>query len=303
MRTIVLNQTNLIQDGKNNKLVYNFPNSVHFKNNSIAVSSISMYYSWFNISAELQNNQFSVAYLDPTNTLVTIPIVIPDGVYEIATLNALLQFTLINEGFYLIDTNTNKNVYYAEFILNPSRYAVQVNTYLFPSSLPGGYAEPTNFVGFAVSPATTYNPVITFPANFNRIMGFPAGFATDLNINNSFVAPTSTFVAKNGAGTISYISTFAPQLQPNSSLYFSISNINNQYALPSSIIYALVPTVRVGEVIVERPPNFAWNALIDGTYNELRMTFLGSDLSPITINDPNMTILLVIKDNSEITGK
>jgi hypothetical protein len=261
-----------------------------------------MYYSWFNISAELQNNRFSISYLDPANTLIEIPIIIPDGVYEIATLNALLQFTMINNGLYLIDTNTSKNVYYAEFILNPSRYAVQVNTYLFPSSLPLGYAVPTNFVGFV--PLTTYNPVITFPANFNKIVGFPAGFTTALNLNNSFVAPAgSTFVAKNGAGTISYISTIAPQLQPNSSLYFSISNINNQYALPSSIIYALVPTVAVGEVIVERPPNFAWNALIDGTYNELRMTFLGSDLSPITINDPNMTILLVIKDNSEVTAK
>lgn len=303
MRTIVLNTSNIVPDGKNNKLIYRFPNSVLFKDNSIAVSSVSMYYSWFNISEELQNNKFSFAYLDPTNTLITVNIVIPDGTYEVITLNALLQFEFIKEGFYLLDSATGENVYYAEFILNPSRYAVQINTFLFPSALPAGYTAPANFVGFAISPPTTYNPVITLPANFNKIFGYTAGFQTDLNINNSFVPPVSTIVDKNGAGTISYLSNTAPQLQPNSSVYFAISNINNQYSQPSSIIYALVPTVRIGEVIIERPPQFAWNALIDGTYNELRLTFLGSDLSPVTINDPNMTILLVIKDNNESSGK
>lgn len=297
MRTIVLNTNNIVPDGKNNKLVYRFPNSVLFKNNSIAVSSVSMYYSWFNISAELRNNTFTISYLNPAGTLIPYVVVIPDGTYEVVTLNALLQFEFIQLGLYLLDTVTGKNVYYAEFILNPSRYAVQINTFLFPTVLPVGYATPPNFVGFAPS---TYNPVITLPANFNKIFGYTAGFTTDLNQNNTFVPPANDpLVDKNGAGTISYLSNIAPQLQPNQSLYFAISNINNQYSQPSSIIYALVPTVRIGEVIIERPPQFAWNALIDGTYNELRLTFLGSDLAPVTINDPNMTILLVIKDNDE----
>jgi len=301
MRTIVLNTNNIVPDGKNNKLIYRFPNSVLFKNNSIAVSSVSMYYSWFNISAELQNNTFTISYLNPAGVLTPYVVVIPDGTYEVITLNALLQFEFIQLGLYLLDTVSGNNVYYAEFILNPSRYAVQINTFLFPTALPVGYAAPANFVGFA---PTTYNPVITLPANFNKIFGYTAGFSTDLNQSNSFVPPANDpLVDKNGAGTISYLSNIAPQLQPNQSLYFAISNINNQYSQPSSIIYALVPTVRIGEVIIERPPQFAWNALIDGTYNELRLTFLGSDLSPVTINDPNMTILLVIKDNDEYAGK
>jgi len=301
MRTIVLNTNNIVPDGKNNKLIYKFPNSVQFKNNSIAVSSVSMYYSWFNISAELQNNTFTISYLNTSGVLTPYVVKIPDGTYEVATLNALLQFEFIQLGLYLLDTVSGKNVYYGEFILNPSRYAVQINTFLFPTSLPTGYATPANFVGFA---PTTYNPVITLPANFNKIFGYTVGFSTALNQSNSYVPPANDpLIDKNGAGTISYLSNIAPQLQPNQSLYFAISNINNQYSQPSSIIYALVPTVRIGEVIIERPPQFAWNALIDGTYNELRLTFLGSDLAPITINDPNMTILLVIKDNNENSGK
>jgi len=33
------------------------------------------------------------------------------------------------------------------------------------------------------------------------------------------------------------------------------------------------------------------------------MTFLGSDLQPIQINDPQMTIMLVIKEADEYGGK
>ena len=47
MRVIVLNINNIVQDGQNNKLVYNFPNSIDFKNKYISVQSVNMYYSWF----------------------------------------------------------------------------------------------------------------------------------------------------------------------------------------------------------------------------------------------------------------
>jgi hypothetical protein len=80
---------------------------------------------------------------------------------------------------------------------------------------------------------------------------------------------------------------------------FSLSNIDNAYAQPTSIIYTLVPSVAVGQLINERPTNFIWNKLIPGTYNELRLTILGTDLTPIKINDPSMTIVLVIKDAGE----
>ena len=42
MRVIVLNINNIVQDGQNNKLVYNFPNSIDFKNKYISVQSVNM---------------------------------------------------------------------------------------------------------------------------------------------------------------------------------------------------------------------------------------------------------------------
>ena len=300
MRTIVLNQTNIVNlNNGNNQLVYKFPNSVLFSGTSIAVSSVSMYYSWFNISSSLQNNNFSYTWTSGTTT-TTYNVTIPNGVYEIADLNTFLQYIFIQNGTYLIDAS-GKNAYYGEFILNPTRYAVQINTYLVPTSLPTGFTQPSNFVGF---PTTSFNPVITIPSKLNNILGFYANFVTPSNVNNAYVPPANqSLIAKNNNGTISCLSTQAPNVQPNSSLYFAISNINNPFSLPSSIIYALVPTGAVGQLITERPPQFVWNRLIDGTYNELRMTFLGSDLQPIQINDPQMTIMLVIKEADEYGGK
>lgn len=295
MRIIVLNSSNVVSNGLNSTLIYKFPNSVLFKGNSIAVSSISMYYSWFNISAAQGNNVFSYTWTVAAVT-TTYTIVIPDGLYEIDALNALLQFTFIQNGHYLIDSSGD-NVYYAEIAVNPARYAIQLNTFLVPIALPATYVAPVGFAGF---PAVAQNPVVTFPPLFNEIVGYAPGFASNANVGNAYVPPVSQYVSKLANGTLSYISTVSPNVQPNSSLYVSCSGINNPYSQPSSIIYSMTPSVAVGGLITEKPPNFVWNRLIDGTYNELRVTFLGTNLSPIKLNDNQITILLAIKDGDEV---
>lgn len=297
MRTIVLNTSNLVQDGQNNKLVYNFPNSVQFKDDYIAVAQVSMYYAWFNITESLRNNSFTYSWRTGATTII-YTISIPDGLYEVATLNQLLQFTMIANGHYLVNT-AGQNVYYAEFIVNPARYAVQINTYLFPLALPAGWSNPASLV----FPTQTFNPVITLPASINALLGYIAGFSTDANTSNGFTPPTSPYVSKLANGTLSYISTSSPNLQPNSSILFAVSNINNPYAQPSSIIYALTPSVAVGEIISDKPSEFTWNRLIDGTYNQLTITILGLDLQPIKINDPSITILLALKKQTDFSMK
>lgn len=315
MFVIVLNQNNIVQDGQNNKLVYKFPNSVVFKDKYIAVSSISMFYSWFNITASSRNNYFTYTWTSGSTT-TTYTVNIPDGLYEIKDINNLIQFECIKNGTYYIGPS-GTYYYPIEFQVNPSRYAIQINTFLIPTATPAGYFIPTAITPgapWAGWPTTAQNSVVTIPENFNIIMGYGAGFATNANVSNLYTPPTASasnnYVTKvtNASsvpptGTLSYLSNVSPQVQPNNNILFSLSNINNPYSQPSSIIYSLNPSVAIGEQIFETPPNFMWNKLIDGTYNELRLSFLGTDLSPISINDPNMTILLTIKDKEESFSK
>jgi hypothetical protein len=299
MKIIVLNQSNLIPDGQNNKMIYKFPNSITFKDNYIAVSSVSMYYSWFNITTTLRNNTWTYTWVVGT-TPQTYDIVVPDGLYEIADLNSYAQFIMTQNGTYLIDS-TGNNVFYFTLTSNTNRYAVQLSTYLLPTSLPTGFTLPTNFVGF---PTTAQNCVVSFPANFNGIVGFSAGFTSDVNLNDSYVVPSNqTLISKNSLGTITYLSTQSPEVQPNSNAIISISGIDNNLIQPSSVIYSLVPNVGFGQLISEQPPQFMWNKLIDGTYNQLRLSILGTNLQPLQIQDPNITILLAVRGGDEYGGK
>jgi len=278
--TITLTGANVVPDGQNSALVYNFPNSVRFPDHSIAIAKISMYYSWTNINANpLNNNTFQYQLVVGAVTQPAVTVTIPDGVYEVSQLNEYLQYTFINAGFYLINSS-GQNVYYAEWIVNPTLYAIQINTYPVPTSLPAGYTQPAGWPGY---PTVTYNPSLILNANFNKILGFPAGFTTALN---------------SGVGTIlSYTSTVAPQVQPNPTLYVASSGIQNIYASPSSIIYSVTPTVAVGEQIVDTPNEYAWSKLLEGTYSDIRLRFLGTDLNQIKLLDPTMTITLLIRDN------
>ena len=297
MFVIVMNGTNLVQDGYNNKLVYKFPNSVVLKDKYIAVSSISMYYSWFNITTLYLNNTFTYTWTSGVITTV-YKIVIPDGLWDISAINNFIQYTCIQNATYW--SLNGSNYYPFELIVNVNRYAIQLNTYYIPTVVPVGGTTPSGFVGF---PTTSFNSIVTFPAFFNAIVGYPVNFASANNVGGTttFGTPSAStnYASVDSAETISYLSNSAPQVQPNSSVLFSLSNINNPYTQPSSIIYSLNSNVGVGELISEKPPNFIWNKMIDGTYNELRLTFLSPSLVPITINDPNMTILLTIRDRDE----
>ena len=298
----MLTTANLVQDGKNCRWVYKFPSSARFDNHSIAVSQISMYYSWYNVSVNLGNNIFTYTWTK-AGVLTTYDVLIPDGLYEIATLNSYLQYKMIANGTYMVNTSL-QNVYFAEMVVNASRYGVQVNTYLVPNALAGSYAGwawGTNSAGVVtVAPTNTFNPILTFPAKFNALVGYAAGFATDSNVSNAAASPTTANGGTKNAtsGTISYLSTQAPNVQPNSPVLVSCSNIDNPYASPSSVIYAITPSVGIGQLIVAQESEYAWSRLIPGTYSEIRIQLLGSsDLSPLTMNDPSTTLMLVIKDN------
>lgn len=302
MRTIVLNRSNLVPDGKNNKLIYQFPGSVEFKDSFIALSQVSMYYSWFNIAEQYNNNILQYTWTTGATT-TTYTLDIPDGLYEVSRLNEYLQFAMIQNGHYLINAQ-GENVYYLEMIVNPSRYGVQLNTYMLPTSTQfstapeyTGWTTPASWVGF---PTINDNPQFILPLNINKILGFDANFTTNQNVNNAYTPPSNQdLISKLANGTLSYISTTSPDIQPNSSILVSLSGIDNKYANPTSVIYSIVPSVAIGALINEKPPQFAWNKLLPGTYNQLRLTLLGTNLQPITINDPAMTFLLVIKDRGE----
>jgi len=311
--TIVLNQSNIVNtDGANNTLVYKFPNSINFSNHEIAVQSVKVFYSWENINeTPLNNNAFQYTWYGSAGATV-VTVTIPNGLYEISQINSYLQFIMIANGHYLINAS-NQYVYYAEFILSPTAYGVQLNTYPVPISTGwtqnGATGQWTGNAGTAFAGWTTplansqasqagwqgfyaqiYNPVVSMISsnNFYKIIGYTNNFTSALNLGNNT--------------NLSYLSTTAPNVQPNSVAFIALSNIANPYANPSSIVYSISPSVAFGELITETPPQFCWTQLLQGTYNQLRLQILGNDFQPLTILDPAMTIMLSIREKGEEYG-
>lgn len=302
VQTIILNQTNVVQDGLNNKMVYSFPNSVSFPNHEIAIQAIYMYYSWVNINGTtLNNNRFTFGWPNTGGDWDEESVILPDGLYEIATINKYLQWYCINKGYYLINASGN-NVYYFEFIVNPALYAVQLNFYPVPSSLPSGWTAPaynpiTGGAEWPGYPPTAITPIFKLPVgsgNFYKIIGFPKPVTGGVIIYPDNTGATTTINA-------SVISTTSPEVQPNPVLFVSITGIENNYATPSSIIGVISPSVGFGELIQFEPPQFAYNPLMKGTYNQLRLAFIGTDKSQIQIQDPQIVVELVIRDTKALS--
>jgi len=332
---IILSSKNIVPDGKNSSFVYNFPSSVSFPHHDIALQSINMFYSWTNINSTLGNQKMTVYH--PANivgpTVKQIDIILPEGQYEITDINNYLQFILIQNGCYMIAPGGNSFIFFITITLNTTQYGVNVTTYPFPpltqftyngttgiytgntGTQYAGWTTPVantqtgalGFCGFVDNGTTYYNPALYIPAKMNEIFGYPADTYTIGVGPHGQVHPPGyitglNFLYSNSSGgkILTYIGTMAPEVQPNSSVYVSISSIINQYAIPNSIIYALTPQVNFGEQIVEIPPQFAWNALMKGTQPQLRVQFLGADLNPLIILDPNITMIFVIRDRNEL---
>jgi len=281
MRTIILNSSNVVPNGFNDTYKFDFPQgAVTFKEDQIAVESISIYYSWFNItsattSSQYNNNSFQIVWYNGGPT--TYDVVLPDGYYEITDINAFLQYFCVQNDLYLIDGSGNY-VYYLELQLNPTYYAVQLNAFPIPTALPGGWSAPPGWPGF---PAVATTPQLVIPANnnFGKVVGFNAG---------TYPTPVSS-------STSSTLSQNPPQVTPINSLLMTCSLLNNSYAVPNTLIYAFSPVnTRFGSLINIQTPTLSFIDIYDGTYNYLQIQFFDQNLNRIYINDPNVVLLLVI---------
>ena len=282
--TLILNQSNIVNlNNGNNQLIFKFPNSVRLSNHALAVSNISMYYSWYNISVALQNNIFQYTWsLDGTTISNTYDIIIPNGTWNISDINGFLQSQMINNNTYAIDASGNY-VYYLEMVVNAVEYGIQLNSFAVPTTPTSGWTYAFTL------PTTSFTPQFIIPAKFNSIIGFQPNTTFPLTITNTTNQST--------------ISTQAPEVQPNPTLFLVCSGISNPYTIPSSIIYSITPNANVGDQIVFTPPQLIYNKVLEGTYDRLVLGWLGSDLQPIQILDPNMTITLEIRNTQQDIGQ
>ena len=275
---LILNSSSLVLNGSlNNTYRYTFPSgSVKFNGSKVAVANVSMYYSWYNITATQNNNSFQLIWPIGAGTN-TYTITLPNGFYDISEINSYLQQFCITNGLYLIN-GSGQYVYYAEFITNSNYYAIQFNAYSIPTSLPVGYTAPSNWVGY---PTTAYTPQLIVPStNFRNIIGFNA----------------ATLPSSQQTSTYSKLSDITPQVTPVQSVVMACTLLNNRYSNPSTILYSFSPAgTAFGSVIQANPNQLSFIDIQDGNYPYFDVQFYDQNFNSLQINDTNLIIQLLIK--------
>lgn len=296
-KTLILNSSNIVAGSGNSSFVYNFPQGgVVFKDDLIAVQQVSLYNSVFNITSSNNNNYFSYIWVDGTTNLVNIP----NSFLELSEINSFLQSVMISNGHYLT-TITGDNVYLLNITVNPARYAYQINSFLVSASIATTNQWTIASGATWVLPTNPIMPMFVVPdTKFQQLIGYTAG-----NYPNTVIAgtPPSQTQTPTQTDTYSTLSVNSPQIIPQPSYLGLCSLVNNQYCIPSQLLYSITPTgVTFGSLYTNQIADLAFNKISDGTYNQFTFRFVDNNGIAINFQDPNMLILLVIKNKSEIYG-
>jgi hypothetical protein len=281
MRTIILGQSNIIPNTGNSQFLYRFPTSARLDpRQKLAVSSITMTYSTYNITAANGNNTYSYVWFDG----LAYAVVMPDGFYTIDMINSYLQFTFINNGHYMIAPN-GENVYFAVITANITTFTVEVVVFpcsstLYPTTGASPYVIPPGAAPVWTPPVTAIVPqLIILATNFRNIIGYAAG----------------SYPAFQSYTTIqAFQSTSVPQISPLTSYVFQCSLINNLYSVPNSLFYSFTPQVPFGTQMVIEPKFPIAVPIFEGTYSTFTLQITDQNFKPVTIIDPNMIIVLGI---------
>jgi len=274
-KTIILTTANVEENSNNTKLVYNFPSGGYrFKNDMIAVLSIYQYFSIFNITISHENNTFSYVWFDGVEYNITIP----DGYYEISDMNAYFQSVMIANTHYMTNS-AGQFIYFLEFIVNTSRYAVQINSYPLDTTIQSsnGYILPTGAT-WSVPATSTLSQFNINTTGFGEVLGYEIGSYPKSQV---------------GSSTLSFLSSKAPQITPYSSILVSCNLVNNRAVIPSNILTSYTPLgTSIGSLFTFEPNYLQFAYVEDGQYTQLVLEFRDQLSRSIVIRDPNMLITL-----------
>jgi len=280
--TLLLNSSNVI-GSNNNTYQYNFiSGSFHAKDCEMAVSSLAIPYSWYNITSAYNNKTISISfpYLATTTTL---NITLPDGFYSVSDINNYIALQMINAGLYLINS-TGSYVYYFQVYSNATYYTNTIVLSLVPTSLPTGYSlPPTGFWSGSGNglPTTASTPSFTLASSgsINTILGFKTG---------TYTSSTSSSQSING--------TITPVGSTVNALVARCNLLSNNIAMPSDILDTVpITSTSFGSNLTYNPPFQKWIDIRDGAYNSMTITFQDQNLNTLYALDSNISMSLLIR--------
>ena len=278
---IILNSTNVTGTGR---LEYIFPSAVKFgADDEIAIQSISLYNSIFNIEAVRGNNMITATF----NALVpeTAVFKFDDGFYDVPSINSFIQQQCMANKWYMLDgaaeESTTNHIYFLELLINSNLYGVQLNSYALPTAANAatlGYSKPAGATWDF--PATNQSMQLTITTeSFGNLIGFNTGI----------------YPATIQTTTQNILNVKSPQISPVNSIIVGCNLISSPLAVPSHLFYALAIDAGFGSMIKEKAGSPAFNKIAAGHYGRIIIDLLDQNFSNLRINDKEMVIVLSVR--------
>jgi hypothetical protein len=318
MRTLCLNSKNIVEGTGNSQLTFQFPAGAInlIEGDQLALSSVSMYNSVFNITAALGNNTFKYTWIDATVKTVTIV----DGFYDVDGLNDYLHQIMLNNGHYLIENSTGNFVWFLTIQINVTIYAIQIQAYPMESTTyvigttGGTYKLPT-FTGSMtawVVPTGSITPYIEIQANALRTtLGFTAGFYPGKTVSSVVTllentitatganAPPAQLQITNYGAIQTLTSQSTPQITSLTSYLMTCSLINNNYTIPNTLIAAFPPSSAFAEQFIFAPNQMSFIDCQPGSYASFSVQFFDQNLRQIVMQDNQIVVLLIVRSKHD----
>ena len=251
-----------------NKFTLRLPASGYSANrDEVALRSLSVYFSWPNISAEKGNNTFSYIWPDGS---VTKQVVMADGIWTYGDVQSYLQQVMREAGHYLLD-QSGLPVYYISLQLNQTLYCLSLIATPLPAALPSGWTNPA---AVNLTAAASKCPQLVIPASLSKFTGFAEG--------------TYPAVAQI---TVYNVNSGVPQLSDVTSLNLLCNLVDNSgFSLTPNILasFDMAGGQEAGTQIKVLPNERDWVGVVPSQmFTEIVVELVDQRRRPVNIRDPS----------------
>lgn len=252
-----------------NEIRLDLASSINFKNKQVALSHLTIYYSWRNITNAYNNNSFSYIY-----NSITYPVNMPDGFYLISDINNFLELTQDLNNHYMLDVDGIRT-YFLSIVANDSYYRTTIISNVV--ALPPGGSNPNSLVTGSTMQLVLPN------TNFKTILGFNAGTYPPTSGSSSF--------AVNGPNI--------PVISSVSSVLVACNVSNNDFNQYRDVVAVFSPNATYGSLLRIEPTQFIWYPVFDGSYSNVSLQFYDQNYNPLQLIDKSSCTANLVFKNKE----
>jgi len=191
---------------------------------------------------------------------------------------------MIQNNLYLTQTSTGNNIYFLEIVSNSVKYAIEINTYVLPtsstiSSL--GYSYPSGNLWTCSS--SLLSPQIVLSSSLQTWTGIT-------NQGTTF-PPTSTTSSNQ-----QYISNTYPVVNPVNAYILTCNLLNSNFTIPNNLFYQQPLSSSWGSLISANFGGSQINFLdiVDAQYAYIEITLLNQNYTNLQFVDKEILIILTL---------